>query len=215
MDDAVDVDRIDWRNPPALELTRIMEEALVLFNESGFHGTSVRDIATRVGVTVPALYYHHRNKEDVLFSMLERSIDYLGGLVDLALEEAGDDPRARFENLVLCIVGYMGGSVRLARLDAEIRSLSPEARSVYETKRLRVERALVETIEKGVNQGVMIASTPQLTARALLGMFQAITSWYRPDGPLAPEDLATVYLEIAGQAVALPQARDVAPVGAS
>ncbi len=46
-----------------VELSPILSAALDAFYEKGFHGASVRDIARRVGVTVPALYYHYDSKE--------------------------------------------------------------------------------------------------------------------------------------------------------
>jgi len=53
----------DWRLYEPLELTPILTAALEAFYEHGFHGTTVRDIARRVGQTVPSLYYHHDSKE--------------------------------------------------------------------------------------------------------------------------------------------------------
>lgn len=63
----------DWRILEPMQLSPILTAALDAFYETGFHGTSVREIARRVGVTVPALYYHHENKEGLLIALLELS----------------------------------------------------------------------------------------------------------------------------------------------
>jgi len=102
-----------WRAPGELELTPILRAALDAFSEAGYHGTSVRDIASRVGVTVPALYYHHENKEAILFSLLDTSITRLRGLCLAAIADAADTPQARFLNLVECVVIYMAMMRRL------------------------------------------------------------------------------------------------------
>lgn len=47
-----------------------MASALALFLERGYLGASVRDIADANGVTVPALYYHFTNKDDLLAAIV-------------------------------------------------------------------------------------------------------------------------------------------------
>lgn len=44
---------------------KIMEKAVELFSEKGYHGTSVREIAKSVGCSLPMLYYYFKNKNDL------------------------------------------------------------------------------------------------------------------------------------------------------
>ena len=48
---------------------RILDVALDLFIEQGFDGTSLRQIAERLGVTKAALYYHFESKDDILLAL--------------------------------------------------------------------------------------------------------------------------------------------------
>ena len=48
---------------------RILDAALDLFIEQGFDGTSLRQIAEKLGVTKAALYYHFESKEDILLAL--------------------------------------------------------------------------------------------------------------------------------------------------
>jgi AcrR family transcriptional regulator len=48
---------------------RILDVALDLFTEKGFDGTSLREIAERLGVTKAALYYHFASKDDILLAL--------------------------------------------------------------------------------------------------------------------------------------------------
>ncbi len=50
---------------------RILETALDLFIERGYEKTSLREIAERIGVTKPALYYHFASKEEILETLIE------------------------------------------------------------------------------------------------------------------------------------------------
>ncbi len=51
---------------------RILEEALKLFSQSGYMGTSMNDIAVELGVTKAALYKHYKSKQEILESIVER-----------------------------------------------------------------------------------------------------------------------------------------------
>ena len=51
---------------------KILEEALRLFAQSGYMGTSMNDIASRLGVTKAALYKHYSSKQEILDSIVER-----------------------------------------------------------------------------------------------------------------------------------------------
>ena len=142
-----------WRLADDEDLTPILATARDLFYEVGFHGTTVRDIAGRVGVTVPALYYHHANKEAILSALLDRSITSVIERCQQALDEAGDDPADRFRNLITCLVLYMANHRKSAAMDAEIRALSPAARRLYSIQRRRVEQMVSDTIAQGVAAG--------------------------------------------------------------
>ena len=51
---------------------RILDEALKLFAQSGYKGTSMNDIADRLGVTKAALYKHYKSKQEILDSIVEK-----------------------------------------------------------------------------------------------------------------------------------------------
>lgn len=193
-----------WRSADDEDLTLILSTARDFFYEVGFHSTTVRDIAGRVGVTVPALYYHHVNKEAILTALLDRSIRSVIWRCEQALAEAGSDPAARFRNLIECLALYMASHRKSAAMDAEIRALSPPARKQYSAQRRQVEQMLVETIDQGVAAGVFEVTSPRDTGRALLGMVQAITLWFDPErGQLTAAELAARYVDIASHTVAL------------
>jgi AcrR family transcriptional regulator len=191
----------DWRFYGELEIAPTLAGALEAFGAAGYHGTSVRDIAGRVGLTVPALYYHHGNKEGMLVELLVGSVQHLDRRTRQAVQEAGDDPAACFSNFVECVALYMAHRRGLAFLDAEMRALSPRNRRAYAKVRKQLEDLLRIIVEQGVATGQFRVTHPDDTVRALLGMLQAIPTWYDPAGLLSPTELASRYVQIARQAV--------------
>ncbi|MEV6817001.1 TetR/AcrR family transcriptional regulator [Micromonospora sp. NPDC051296] len=176
-------------------LTPILTAALEAFYENGYHGATVRDIAARVGVTVPALYYHHENKEALLYALLDTSISRLDTVCRL-VDAGGGGPMQRFNDLVECLVRHMAVSGKLAYLDGELRSLSPEHRRGYIAKRSAIEGRLLRAVEEGIADGSFDLTYPRDTVRAMLGTIQAVATWYRPDGELSLDDLVKRYLSI-------------------
>lgn len=52
---------------------RILDEALMLFSENGYDGTSVEQIAEKVGIKAPSLYKHFKGKEDILNAIIDNA----------------------------------------------------------------------------------------------------------------------------------------------
>lgn len=199
----------DWRSVERMELTPILSAALDAFYESGFHGASVRDIARRVGVTVPSLYYHHQSKEGLLIALLELST---GGLRSraLAANAAGDgDPVQRLTNVIFTIVLQMTNRARLAALEGEARYLGPENWDRYRAMRKGIEGLVLDIVHDGNAAGDFDADDPAETTRAILGMCQAIPRWYHAEGIHSPEVVARKYVGIALRMVGATRAPDM------
>jgi AcrR family transcriptional regulator len=73
---------------PADTRERVLDVALDLFIDQGFDGTSLREIAERLGVTKAALYYYFESKDDILMALHMR----LHELGREALAQFGDGP---------------------------------------------------------------------------------------------------------------------------
>ncbi|NED61333.1 helix-turn-helix transcriptional regulator, partial [Streptomyces sp. SID10244] len=62
----------EWRDYGEPELPVPLAAALAAFAEQGYHGTSVREIASRANLSVPGLYHHYPSKQSLLQGLLER-----------------------------------------------------------------------------------------------------------------------------------------------
>lgn len=191
----------DWRRLEPLELTPILSAALDTFYECGFHGASVREVARRVGVTVPALYYHHENKEGLLIALLELGTGNVLARAHAADADGGQDPVQRLANVIEAIVLRMTTRARLAAIETEARYLSPQNQERNRTVRKGVEKVVLGIVEDGSASGVFEVEDPAETTRALLGMCQSIPRWYHAEGTLTPAEVARKYVAIALQTV--------------
>ena len=70
---------------------RILTQAMGIFLEKGYHGTSIDDITRAAGVTKGALYWHFRSKEDLLKKIVENfERRFLDGLIQAVKDVQGD-----------------------------------------------------------------------------------------------------------------------------
>ncbi|WP_261554868.1 TetR/AcrR family transcriptional regulator [Frankia tisae] len=189
----------NWREFAPPQLTPILQGAMDALYEHGYHGTTVRDIARRAGVTVPALYYHYASKQGILVALLDLGIEDALGRARAALAEVGEDApvRARFVAFVESMTLFMAHRVRMAVLDSELRYLEPANRRGYAAKRKELETLLLDILVDGNSSGMFQMTSPADTSRALLGMLRSITGWYHPDGPLTPVEISRRYVDIA------------------
>ena len=72
----------------------IIDEALNIIHEGGYEALSIREIASRVKISEPAIYRHFLNKEDIVLGILSRISDF-----DLELEKAISEKNSEEEKL--------------------------------------------------------------------------------------------------------------------
>lgn len=181
---------------PDLQHT-IEQVALRQFVDHGYDATTVRTIARDVGVTVPALYYHFENKQALLAALFDRAMSVVTSMVDGALAAADADPTSQLSAFVEAVCLYVARHRDLALLDAERRGLTPENHEQYAAHRDRVEARLRAIIAAGRADGEFSTEDPETCGRAILSMCQGIAGWYRPDGPVPPEEISARYVDVA------------------
>jgi TetR/AcrR family transcriptional regulator, cholesterol catabolism regulator len=71
---------------PALTRRLLLDSALELFGEKGFHASSVQEIVEAAGLTKGAFYHHFANKEDVLMLTQDELVAVQATIVEEILE---------------------------------------------------------------------------------------------------------------------------------
>ncbi len=187
-----------WRDYQTQDLPVPLAAALEAFAEHGYHGTSVRQIAARAGLSVPGLYHHYPSKQSLLQGISELTMADLLERSEAALAEAGGDPLARFDALIESLLRFhMFRRAQAFVGSTEIRSMDPDYRRIYVGHRDRQQAMIDEAVADGVAAGVFTTAHPRDAGRALATMCVGVSTWYRPDGPLAPDELVARNLELA------------------
>ena len=169
---------------------KLLQTAAHLFRSKGYERTTVRDLASAVGIQSGSIFHHFKSKDEILRSVMEETILYNTALMRSALADA-EDLRERVLGLIRCeLQSIMGGTGEaMAVLVYEWRSLSAEGqayilglRDIYEQMWLDV---LGEARLAGYCQG-----DPLILRRFLTGALSWTTTWFRPEGPMSLDQLA-------------------------
>ena len=167
----------------------IEDIATELFRRQGYVATSVRDIASVLGIQGASLYAHITSKEDVLWAIVDRAADRFEAAA--AATDGPRDPVARLEALARAHVAAIAEDVDAAGVFvSEWRSLGPERRAAILERRDAYERRIREVIADGMATGAFRMTDPALAARFILGALNAIARWYDPGGRLSPDRIA-------------------------
>jgi AcrR family transcriptional regulator len=194
-----------------VETTRrreIEDAASSLFHQHGYSGTSVRDIARALDIQGASLYAHVTSKQDVLWSIVERTATRFEAAADAAL--AGSDapvpgPGSKLAALVRAHVGVITDDVERASVFVhEWRSLSAERRASIGQRRDAYEQRFRDVIDEGIAAGTFAPVDPVVAAAFILTALNGLVAWYRPDGRLDPAALAERLADLSLRAVLQP-----------
>ena len=170
---------------------QIDHTATALFRARGFAATSMRELATELGLEAGSLYSHIKSKEEIL----HRVCFGLAQAFFSAFEEATAAPGAPIATqLRQAIEAHVRVLTRDSAASAvflhEWRHLSEPARTEFLALRDRYEAGFRALIARGLATGELHAPDAAFAALTLLASLNWLPSWYRPDGKLSPDEIA-------------------------
>ncbi|MQA08222.1 MAG: TetR family transcriptional regulator [Pseudonocardiaceae bacterium] len=174
----------------------IYEHALRLFATQSYARTGLRDIAQAVGVEVASLYTHIDGKNTLLFDLMDYGTRDLLQRLTSVTEDVGPDPLARLYGLVRehVAVNCRRQNQTLVAFN-EIRELNEEQRGKIIPLREQIENLYISAVDDAIAAGRMRHVNVRITVYGIVSMGRGVATWYRPDGPLAPEDVGSEYAD--------------------
>jgi AcrR family transcriptional regulator len=155
-----------------------MRTAIALMGEQGYEGTSTRDIASRAGVSVAALYYHFPSKLDLLREFLHEAHDVVLARLEREVAAAGTAPRAQLDTAVSALIASNLHD-DWAQLAAQVawrehgRLEEPDRKAIAH-KREQMIDAIAQVIAAGVKTGDFSTGEPRDVARAVMTLCMSV-----------------------------------------
>lgn len=149
--------------------TRILDAASEIAGERGYEGTSIALVSSKCGLPASSIYWHFKDKDDLIAAVIERS--FARWLTSWELP-SGDDDRDRFATLARNVATAMLETPDFIRLglmlSLERRPVEPRARSMFLDVREQASHHIAETIRE-LAPDLGDGAVRQLTQYAIAG----------------------------------------------
>ena len=169
----------------------ILERAAEVFNERGYRGASVEELARRVGLRKGSLYHHVRSKEQILGEVLLRGMELLRGGLPGA-DDARLAPAEKVRAAVHFHLEWMAAEPHVTGVFLrESGNLPARLRQRLRAQVRDFERRWVALLREGIAAGAFRPDLdPKLMVQLILGLINSVHRWYRPDGRLGMKRIA-------------------------
>ncbi len=183
-----------WTGTPDREQQRktkrqaVLSAAAQLFNERGFHATSLDDIAARLHVSKPTLYYYVKNKDEILLGCVRQGLDMMLDCIEDSRCAGGK----AVDQLLTCMRVYgrivtMDFGMCLIRVGDE--QLPDDSRNELRRLKGEIDHEFRRLVAMGVREGSIAPCDPKMTAFVIAGALSWIGRWYQPGGDYSPDEI--------------------------
>ncbi|MFL6159870.1 MAG: TetR/AcrR family transcriptional regulator [Marmoricola sp.] len=197
MSEQVGPDQRRRRGRPGRDQAAVIRRAVEVFNERGYDGTSVGELAKELGFSKSALYHHVPTKEHLLKVALDQALDGLTAALVAAETSSATSAAERLRDALTRSVQVLVAEQPAVTLLLRVRGNSAIELAALERRR-EIDRRLAALVHAAAAEGSVRADLPpDLISRLLFGMVNSLVEWYRPDGAIDADALAQAVTTVA------------------
>jgi AcrR family transcriptional regulator/DNA-binding XRE family transcriptional regulator len=194
----------DWRSFTPLDLDAVTAAAIATFVDTGYHGSTMRTIAHRAGMSLAGVYHYYPSKQLMLVTVLDLTMDEVEWRTHAATGEA-DGPLSRLRLRVEALALLHTLRADLAFIgSSEMRSLEEPERSRISARRSAIQHLIDRDICSAVADGSASCPRPLETGRAIVTMCTSLPQWFDTSGPTSAVDIAKEYATLALRMIGAP-----------
>lgn len=171
----------------------VLSTAAQLFNERGYHATSLDDIAARLHVSKPTLYYYVKNKDEILIECVRRGLQMMQEGIEQTRKAGGK----AIDQLMACMRIYtriVTQDFGMCVIRVSDDEFSPENRKELRRLKSGIDMEFRRWVTEGVAEGSIQPCDPKMTAFVIAGALSWIGRWYQPDAEYSSEEIASQFI---------------------
>ena len=164
---------------PEIRRAEIMDAAMLLFIEQGYTNTTTQDIVDKVNISRGLLYYHFKNKEDILYCLVERYSEKL--LRDIHVI-VNDDDKTAIEKIRAFIDATIISTDNVSAEGTELQKTVDLEENRYMLDKLShklIEKLTIyfeRIINQGISEKVFSVKYPSETAEFLMTAYVFVSN---------------------------------------
>jgi len=192
----------------------ILAAATDRFGRDGYEHTKWADIAADIGVGATALYHYFESKQHCLYVIMDETFENFRGRFVAIVADEREPVRALEAVMGSCFDLSEHDVLRNRVMVAEQGRLSSSSSSEREEQARQAARSRMRELEfawasflaTAMRDGAIPETDPRLLTRAVLGLYNSIWHWYRPNGIITLPRVAQYYTELMVSMIGLPPA---------
>jgi len=156
---------------------KIYFAAAKLFKKNGYQATSMRQLAKEVGLEASSLYSHISSKQEILSQICLNEANKFQDNLNLILTEEGDVfdllRKISYFHIEMALEDPMSVTV----FNDEWRHLEEPTISQFRSKRKAYEKQILDIIERGIDEDVIIKGDSFVLYQTFLSSFKWLYLW--------------------------------------
>lgn len=186
---------------------RIIEAALLLFEEQGFHAVTVDKIVKESGTSKGGFYHNFRSKDELLYTIHDSFITYILTKAEDAYTRYNTPAERLYETVKSFVMMFELYRPHVTVFYQESLYLSSDYFQTIKVKRDRYKKMMFRVVEEGIQQGEFRKEIPvPITSMAIFGMTNWTYKWYKDTGKYSINDIALIYADLVMHSVLTPEA---------
>ncbi|MGM0500885.1 MAG: TetR/AcrR family transcriptional regulator [Bacillota bacterium] len=134
---------------------KVIEAAIKLFSEQGYHKTAVSEIADKAGVAKGTVYWHFESKEQLFWGVVVSGVKSLNKKLAEQASKNDKSPKEKLEKIISLHLNFFKNSKQVAKMmqDSSVSTNEYFHKEMKKTGEEAIEN-LAKVIEEGQNKGV-------------------------------------------------------------
>lgn len=167
----------------------VLRTAARMFNEKGFHATSLDEVAEALDISKPTVYYYVKSKDEILFECVRLGLEMVVQAAD-EVEQAGGSASKKLMAVMRKYAEIVTMDFGMCLIRVGEDPLPPQSRAQLRGLKAKIDRQFRTLVQEGVAEGAFAACDPKITAFGIAGTLSWIARWYDPQGPMSADEIA-------------------------
>lgn len=175
----------------------VLDAALTLFAQRGYHGTSLKDVSTALGIRTPSLYNHMDSKNSLLQTIVVQTLNQVVTDFEQAVAEVEGADRRLWAATRAYAHFHATHPRQTIVVNQDTVHLDEPDLSAAQSIRRDHERQFRQLIIDGKEAGLFTVESPKLASFGIREMCVSIARWFKDGGEFTADDVARQYADYA------------------
>ena len=177
---------------------RMLDTACALFARKGYFATSIREIASAMGIQKASLYYYISSKEDLIYQISKTALEHVTACVEMALTQVSGPEERLYAFITSHVAGLLQHQNWHAAANEELmHAFSPTRRKEIVAMRDAYERRARTILEDAQAAGLIRSDiSAKFLGLILFGMITNLYSWYQPEVDVPTSELGFILADL-------------------